>query len=750
VKQAIISRFVMIALATGILSVAGLFLWVRLTGPSDGERIALAEPVWQSRGLPVLPLRGRTNVLQPGDIVVGAAGRSMEEWALAIFDPVAVRPNWQPGQPMTYRVIRNGREQELSVPLTPGALSYLSEHWGELVFGVVFLLIVTFVYVRRPDELAVRPLFISAACALSSAIIRSLEMQLSDFVFAVGLWFYIFAGAGVYLLYYVSLVHFALVFPQRHPFVIKHAWAILLVYMVPYTVCLVVLSGAWFARPSVLNWLNYWGTVIRALDFVCLCLAVSFIIAGYKRTRDVVARQQAKWVVFAAAATGSIIIVFRQLPGVIIELRPLDANGAWTVALFLPLAIAAAILRYHLFDIDLIINRTLVYGLLTVLIAAIYVLLVGSLGLVFQAGRSLWTSLVATGLVAVLFQPLRDRVQRRVNRLMYGEVDDPYAVLSRLGQRLETSLAHDSVLSTIVETVALALKLPYAAIALRKKDTFLIGAAYGLPTDEMLTLALDYQGENLGQLILAPRARGEPFTPADHRLLDGLVHQVAIAVHAVRLTSDLQRSREELVTTREEERRRLRRDLHDGLGQALAGQALQLDVLRTLVVRDPAEAETLAADLKTQVQTSLADIRRLVYALRPPELDELGLVGALGEHVAHLGHANALSISVEAPTALPPLAAAVEVAAYRIVLEALTNVLRHAQAQHCHIRLSAEDRLLYLQVADDGCGLPVNYQAGVGLTSIRERAAELGGACLIEHLPSGGTRIVVQLPLLRQ
>ena len=221
-----------------------------------------------------------------------------------------------------------------------------------------------------------------------------------------------------------------------------------------------------------------------------------------------------------------------------------------------------AILRYRLWDIDVVFNRTLVYGALTAIVVALYTLIVvGTLGTLFQARADLAVSLVATGVVAVLFAPLREWLQRGVNRLMYGERDDPYAVLSRLGKRLEATIAPKAALETIVETVAQALKVPYAAINLKQDGTqFATGAEHGTLMGEPLLLPLVYQRETVGHLIVAPRAPGEIFSSADVRLLEDLARQVEVVVHAVRLTADLQHSREKLVTTREEEQRRLRRD----------------------------------------------------------------------------------------------------------------------------------------------------------------------------------------------
>jgi signal transduction histidine kinase len=256
---------------------------------------------------------------------------------------------------------------------------------------------------------------------------------------------------------------------------------------------------------------------------------------------------------------------------------------------------------------------------------------------------------------------------------------------------------------------------------------------------------LSYQGETVGQLILAPRAAGESFSLADRRLLDDLARQAGVAAHAVRLTSDLRRSRERLVSAREEERRRLRRDLHDGLGPQLASVTLKLDAARNLLEHDPAATGTLLADLKTQTQAAIADIRRLVYDLRPPALDDLGLVSALRQQIGQYQY-NQLNIKIDAPDNLPPLPAAVEVAAYRIVQEAITNVVRHADARNCIVSLGVGNGLC-LDIRDDGRGLPADRRAGVGLSSMRERATELGGHCEIGPAPGGGTCVMAWLPL---
>lgn len=401
--------------------------------------------------------------------------------------------------------------------------------------------------------------------------------------------------------------------------------------------------------------------------------------------------------------------------------------------------------NWRVLDLGLVVNRTLVYGVLTAIIAGLYVLLVTSLGLLFELEiGDLTISLLVTVLIAVAFQPLRQSLQRATDRLLYGERADPYTVLARLGDRLKATLAPEEVLPTIVETVAQALKLPYAAIALNQEDEFVVAAAYGSPPDQLKMLPLIYQGDTIGQLQLAPRSPGEPFTAADWRLLQSLAHHAGVAGHAVQLTLALQRSRERIVTAREEERRRLQRDLHDGLGPTLASLTLKLDAARNLLTSDLAAADDLLRELKSQLQTTIGEVRRLVYGLRPPVLEQLGLIGSLQALTANFG--NGLQITLDTPSSLPPLPAAVEVAVYRIAQEALANVAHHAQARQSTVKLQVNQQLT-LEIRDDGRGLPPQHPYGVGLNSMRERAAELGGTCRIESLPSGGVQLLVKLPL---
>jgi len=254
-----------------------------------------------------------------------------------------------------------------------------------------------------------------------------------------------------------------------------------------------------------------------------------------------------------------------------------------------------------------------------------------------------------------------------------------------------------------------------------------IAAVYGAPTREVIRLPLMYQSKITGYLEVAYRAPGESFSPLDLRLLENIARQAGAAAHAAKLTTDLRHSRQRLVTAREEERRRFRRDLHDGLGPTLASLTLKLDAIRNLMRDDPDKADILLSELKTQTRGTIQDIRELVYDLRPPALDELGLIGAIQSFI-EAQQSEGLKITLDTPKSLPNLPAAFEVALYRIALEGITNTIRHANANQATIRIyPRNDHNLVIDIIDDGTGLPKMYPTGVGLASMRERAEELGG-----------------------
>ena len=491
------------------------------------------------------------------------------------------------------------------------------------------------------------------------------------------------------------------------------------------------------------------------ITLTSIVVALGSVVARWRRAHGEL-RLQLKWVLYAfglVLAVAAADLVNQAL----VSGAGIDLGLTWPISLLsalttvgLVVALGLAVLRLRLYDVDLVINRTIVYGLLTAIIVVAYVLAVVGIGAWLPVDEVL-LSLITTGAVAVAFAPLRALLQRAVNRLMFGERDDPYTVLSELGRLLSHSGAPDETLRTLVETVATTLKLPGVAIELEQDGAWRTRATHGEvpePASHLVVVPLHHQGEVVGRLVVAPRSPREPLSAADHRLLQDIAHQAGALAHAVRLTLALQRSREALVLAREEERRRIRRDLHDGLGPSLASQTFRLDAVLEQLQDDPGEAADLITAVKQHNQQLVADIRRLVYELRPPALDELGLAGALRAYAGQLARNGPLTINLEAdPDPLPSLPAAVEVAAYRIAREAVTNVVRHAQATRSTVTLQVTGARMVVQIIDDGGGLQRSATPGVGLTSMRERAEELGGGFEVAPVRPAGTRVSATLPV---
>jgi two-component system NarL family sensor kinase len=456
--------------------------------------------------------------------------------------------------------------------------------------------------------------------------------------------------------------------------------------------------------------------------------AVTSLILRYRRGDDRT-RRQLLWVLLALLVVVVIFLLDPVLPDSLLSILPIA---------LIPAAILVAIFRYGLLDIRLVFSRSLLYVLLTGAAVGAYLAVVAGLGRILTA-TALLPSVAATLVVALAFHPVRVWLQRRVDHLVYGARRDPVRALSEVGARLADTDGLDDVLAALCR----ALRLPYAAIVVHGRTVARCGPFPGDPAPGAAAVPLPH---GAGELVVGLRSGERRLAAADQRMLALLAAPISVAVRATELAEELTRSREQTISAREEERRRLRRDLHDGLGPVLTGVVLNAEAARRLVRSDPDRSETLIGDLRDQTTAALEDIRRLVYGLRPPALDSLGLVGALQEYAMTLPQRSSLRVTVEAATPLDDLPAAAEVAAYRIVTEALTNVTRHSNASAATVVLSRDGGELRVAVHDDGVNAGTGWQPGVGLTSIRERAAELGGRCTIALDRTGG-RIDVWLPV---
>lgn len=352
-----------------------------------------------------------------------------------------------------------------------------------------------------------------------------------------------------------------------------------------------------------------------------------------------------------------------------------------------------------------------------------------------------------TAAVAVASGPLMVRwAQPAFTALLVSHWDNAQEVLTDVGQSLRrlppdaTDL--DALVAEIAGQVARRLRLPYVAIVV---DDEPVGSGGGPPPagGELVEIPLSFVGEPVGTLVVAPRSRERSLSADDRALLDELAVHIGMTLHAARATRDLQDSRTALITAREEERRRIRRDLHDGLGPTLASLRLHLAAVEALIGSDPDRASELVGRLRREVAGTSGQVRSLVYGLRPPMLDELGLAEALRSQVAGV---SGLELTVAGAPATGTLPAAVEVALYRIASEAVANVIRHAGATRCEVGVEPVADGVRLRVGDDGRGLPQPLVSGIGLAAIRERAEELGGQVDLGPAPGGGTVLTVVLP----
>ncbi|MGW1340490.1 histidine kinase [Kribbella sp. NPDC002412] len=480
-----------------------------------------------------------------------------------------------------------------------------------------------------------------------------------------------------------------------------------------------------------------WEPLLRvAYPAVLVSLVVPFAVTVHRyRTAARERRAQIRWLMWAALVAMIVLLVpFENPPAV-----PAIMFGL-AIALT-SAAIVVAVTKHRLYDVDRLLSATFLYGVLAVLVVGVDLAVFAVAGGVLGERDA---ALVAIAVVAVVYAPLRSRLWRWVRRLVRGSREDPYATMSTLAERLESAADPDEQLRAVARTVAEAFRLPYVRVEIERSGGRLAIVEHGRASGPTHALPVGYRGEPVGRLVFCPGG-GTALSERDQQLLGDLVRQAAAAARASELSTELQQGRSRLVAAREEERRRLRRDLHDSLGPSLGAVALRIETARNLAKSAPEEADRMLDQATTEVAAALADVRRLVYDLRPPSLDELGLVRAI-EQQAERFRLGGLAVSVDAD-ALGPLPAGVEVAAYRIASEALTNVARHAEASRCDIALRVDGTALELSVSDDGVGIGAEVTAGVGMLSVRERAAELGGVCSVTCPASGGTVVRVTLPL---
>ena len=433
----------------------------------------------------------------------------------------------------------------------------------------------------------------------------------------------------------------------------------------------------------------------------------------------------------------------------------------------IPVCIGVAILKYRMYDIDIIISRALIYGALAVLITAVYVGIAVGIGtLVGSGGKpNLALSILATAIVAIGFQPVRERLQKVANRLVYGQRATPYEVLSEFSGRVAETYAADEVLPRMARVLQEGTGAELATVWLRGKvelrpaatfpDEAPVGDSLVMPNGTLpplpgATRAVEvrHQGELLGALSVSKR-KGETLTPIEQKLVDDLAHQAGLVLKNVGLSADLQTrlnelraSRQRLVSAQDTERRRLERNLHDGAQQHLVALKVKLGLAEMLVARDPAKAAATVAQLKNDADEALETLRDLARGIYPPLLADKGLAVALESQARKA----TVPVRVEAD-GVNRFGQDVEGTVYFCVLEALQNVQKYAAASLVVVVLREHEGTLTFEVSDDGTGFDVAAaKRGAGLTNMADRLDALGGTIQVTSYPGEGTRITGSLP----
>jgi signal transduction histidine kinase len=493
------------------------------------------------------------------------------------------------------------------------------------------------------------------------------------------------------------------------------------------------------------------GGVALALTIIwSVGLAVVAVRRYLRGTTD--ERRRSRWVLLSIAiALVALVLaaVTQSQGGGTGTLVDLAVQAGLVVAfLLIPLSLAAALARRGLWGLPAATGRAVSYGLLVVPVTAAYVCAVAAATALFPRHGTGAAALVA-GLLALAVHPAYTAVRRVVDRALYGRPSDAVPALATLAVPPGDTGSGD-VLEAAAAVVVRSLRVPHARVTVHLDGDGSATGAHGAlpPSWPVLDLPLRHRGESVGELRVGLREGDGSLDPADHQAFLGLCAPLAVLGHSLQLNHRLARSRSEIVSAREEERRRLRDDLHDELGPALGAITLKLAAAERQLHDDPVVAGRLVHEAAAQTTAAAADVRRLIHGLRPPVLDDVGLVGAVQTYVATL-HGTRPAVTVVCPEPLPPLPAATESAAYRIVLEALSNALRHADADQCRVVLELVGQTVRVLVVDDGRGADAagTSSPGLGLISMRERAAEVGGRVDVSSPPDGGTTVTVLLPL---
>jgi signal transduction histidine kinase len=616
------------------------------------------------------------------------------------------------------------------------------EHIGMIPIVLLLWGISTFVFINRPREGRARVLFAMASMIVAGASAWPLGPQVIDIV-GSRLWPY-YVGEAINALVWGAMLHFALLFPHRSSWLQRHRWIALLPYCIPlllYGARLVIMLPSADGR---LEQLALLGPASLPAATVMPAIIGLAMVHGYRRTEDTAIRRRARWVLYTSCASFALYLLSGQIPAHVRgePLVPWDWQGLFLIPPVL--ALAAAIMRYGLFDVEIILRRSAVYALLSVVAIAIYASAVVIIADVSGSSAPPTASLAAVAIAALGIQLLHSRTQRIVGHLIFGSRDDPEDVIGRLRTSYEQSTSTAGIPQSVIEELARALRLPYAELEFELRNGHLLRACVGAPRGTPLEIPLWHLGERMGHLRLEVGEGREPFGPADRRLLSALAGQLSLTAHNIILTEDERRLLQQKIIAVEEERLRLRRDFHDGIGRVVVETNLYAQEALTLVATDPERAYEAIRRIVATQQRVPEDLHRILYDIRPPELDALGLVGAVRDYCQRC-ISDTLDISVYVDDANERLPAAVERTAYAITQRAVNNVVTHSGASRCTVDLRKGPSTLAVIITDNGIGLA--GAAGHGMATMREEVTAIGGSCNFTSPLEGGTVVHAVLPV---
>ncbi len=731
-----------IVLAAVVFALTVVLLVARSVLPSDGGGHVDGE-VLSGGGLAVQPPYPGATELRAGMVVLAIDGQAVDDLLRGRLRD----RNVATGDVVRYTVSDRGVIRDLNVTLIQARIGQSIGRRVAIPAFVTAMMLLLGLYVlrRRPREPAAVA-FATFCVAVFCVILQSvIACEPADLAFRPWLWWLAIETIGLsFSVYLGALSHFLLVFPrrpavlERRPALVTTAYLSVFLWALGIQVWMFATGDVSYRRLTQLNSL----APLPILLFFGGGL-VNVFVNLLRVRRDADARREFRIVgVGAAVSTLSLVI----LNAVEATVAPVPEVLYLVTLPAFPLSIAYALLRRGLFDVRAVVNRTIVYALVTLTLVGAYSVALEAIvnGLSFS-DRS--ATLLLTALAAVVFAPARLRAQRIVDRAMYGRRDDPYLVLAEIGRSIQASAGPIDALQQLVDALRATLRLPYAAITLGTDTRLAPIVESGAALPDTTEFPLTHAGIPVGALFVAPRSPGEQFAASDMALMNDAATQAAVAANAVRLSNALARSRQRALSASEDERQRIRRDLHDGLGPTLAALSLQTRAaLDRLQSNHPAAESVVQAEAAATLAKS--EVRRIIDGMAPVQLEHFGLMAAiraLGDQfnaAATSGTRGHPRTIISGPAGVESIDPVVEVGAYRIVSEAMLNAVRHSQGSRCDVVVEPEIDRIVITVDDDGVGpgdrgdveatpssavaTASNLVSRLGIASMRSRAEHAG------------------------